>query len=140
MESDLEDEGPPETVDSDEEEERGSTTPPIRRWNRVEKTQCRRSRKTWRPEVGTTPSRDLADGLRGELEQRTIPGEDPSESTRSTTTGALTVITATSINGLEKTAEEWEEIEFMVDSGAGVTVVGPENVRPVEASEPDHSI
>ena len=28
----------------------------------------------------------------------------------------------------------------MVDSGAGATVVGPENVKAVEASEPDHSM
>ena len=35
------------------------------------------------------------------------------------TIGALTIITATSINGLEEAADEWEEIEFMVDSGVG---------------------
>ena len=134
MEPDLEDEDPPELVDSDAEGERGSTTPPIRRWNRVEKTQGRRSRKSLRPEVGTTPCSDLTDGSRGELEEGAIPGEDLSESIQTTTTGALTIITATSINGLEETAEEWEEIEFMVDSGAGVTVVGPEKVRAVEAS------
>ena len=117
----------------------GSTTPPVRRWNRVEKTQCRRSRKTRKPEVGTTPSSDLTDGSRGELEEGTIPGEDLSESARPMTTGALTVIRATSINVLEKAAEEWEDIEFMVDSGAGATVVGPDAVKAVQASEPDPS-
>ena len=105
MEPDLEDEGPPELVDSDAEGERGSTTSPIRRWNRVEKTQSRRSRKTRRPEVGTTPSSDLTDGSQGELEEGAIPSEDLSESARSMTTGALAVTRATSINGLEKAAE-----------------------------------
>ena len=38
---------------------------------------------------------------------------------------------------LSEEAEEWEDIEFMVDSGAGTTVIGPEHVRAVQASEPD---
>ena len=54
-------------------------------------------------------------------------------------TGSLLVVTTDSINGLEETAEEWEEVEFMVDSGAGATVVGPDAVKAVQASEPDPS-
>ena len=87
-----------------------------------------------------TPGSTSTEGIRRELEEVSIPGEGSSEGTQSTTTGALTIITATSMNGLEEVAEEWEEIEFMVDSGAGATVVGPENVKAVEASEPDHSM
>ena len=40
------------------------------------------------------------------------------------------------MNGLEDAAEEWGEVEFMVDSGAGATVVGPESVKAVRASDP----
>ena len=54
-------------------------------------------------------------------------------------TGCLTVVTTDSINGLEETAEEWEEVEFMVDSGAGATVIAPDAVKAVQASEPDPS-
>ena len=80
MGPDLEDEGPPEMVDSDAEEEQGPTEPPVRRWNRVERTKSRRSRKPRKREVGTTPGSDPAEGIREELEEGTIPGEDPSES------------------------------------------------------------
>ena len=52
---------------------------------------------------------------------------------------SLLVVTTDSINGLEDAAEEWEEVEFMVDSGAGATVVGPDAVKAVQASEPDPS-
>ena len=31
----------------------------------------------------------------------------------------------------------WEDIEFLVDSGAGTTVIGTEDVRAVKASDPD---
>ena len=115
MEPDLEDEGPPEPVDSDAEEERGPATPPIRRWHRVERTKSRRSRKHRKPEVEVTLGSTSIEGIRRELEERPIPSEGPSEGTQATTTGALTVITATSINGLKEVADEWEEIEFMVD-------------------------
>ena len=97
------------------------------------------SHETRKPEVGSILGSDLTDGSRGKLVEGTIPSEDLSESARSMTTGALTVIRATSINGLEKAAEDWEDIEFMVDSGAGATVVGPDAVKAVQASEPDPS-
>ena len=49
----------------------------------------------------------------------------------------LIELTSDSLNGLGDTVEEWEEVEFMVDSGAGTTVIGPENVKAVQASKPD---
>ena len=140
MEPDLEDEDQHECADSNARGEQGPTTPPVRRWNRVGTALSRQSRKARKPEAGSTPGSVLADGIRRELTEGCIPDEDLSESTYPTTTGALTVIRATSINGLEKAAEEWEEIEFMVDSGVGATVVGPEDVRAVEAEEADHAM
>ena len=44
------------------------------------------------------------------------------------------------INGCSEEVEEWEELEFLVDSGASSTVVGKEEVRAVQASEPDSSV
>ena len=43
------------------------------------------------------------------------------------------------INGCSETAKEWEELEFLVDSGASATVVGKDDAKAVEASEPDPS-
>ena len=51
--------------------------------------------------------------------------------------GALIEVSVDSPSGLSEEADEWEEIEFMVDSGAGTTVIGPDHVRAVQASEPD---
>ena len=39
--------------------------------------------------------------------------------------------------GLCQKVEEFEELEFMVDSGAGHTVASPEQVKAVKASDPD---
>ena len=50
---------------------------------------------------------------------------------------ALIEISVDTLNGLSEEAEEWEEIEFMVDSGAGTTVIGPEHAKSVRASDPD---
>ena len=52
---------------------------------------------------------------------------------------SLTEITVDSLNGIEEEVEEWEELESLVDSGAGTTVIGPEDVRAVKASDPDPS-
>ena len=41
------------------------------------------------------------------------------------------------LNGLADDIPEWEEIEFMVNSGAGTTVIGPEHAKAAKASEPD---
>ena len=50
--------------------------------------------------------------------------------------GTLIEMTSDSVNGLSHQAEEWEEIEFLVDSGASVTVVGDETVKAVQAVSP----
>ena len=42
-------------------------------------------------------------------------------------------------NGLNEKAEEWEEVEFLVDSGASATVISEDMVKAVSASEPNHS-
>ena len=41
------------------------------------------------------------------------------------------------LNGLSEAAEEWEDIELMVDSGAGTTVIGQEHAKAVQAIEPN---
>ena len=43
------------------------------------------------------------------------------------------------LGGCSENAEEWEELEFLVDSGASATVVGKDEVRAVTASDPDPS-
>ena len=48
---------------------------------------------------------------------------------------ALVEIKAEPLSGINQEVEEWEELEFMVDSGAGATVVGPEQVRAVPMGE-----
>ena len=42
-----------------------------------------------------------------------------------------------SVNGFDDEVEEWEDIEFLVDSGASATVIGEKNVLAVGASAPD---
>ena len=46
-----------------------------------------------------------------------------------------------SINGCTEEAEEWEEVEFLVDSGASATVVHPDTIKAVAATgvDPDKS-
>ena len=44
------------------------------------------------------------------------------------------------INGCSEEVEEWEELEFLVDSGASAKVLGKAQVRAVQASEPDSSV
>ena len=48
----------------------------------------------------------------------------------------LIPIEAEHLNGISQSAEEFEEVDFMVDSGAGHTVIGPEHVKTVIAGEP----
>ena len=40
-------------------------------------------------------------------------------------------------NGVDIEVAEWEEIECMVDSGAGTTAIGPGYVKAVMAGETD---
>ena len=42
---------------------------------------------------------------------------------------SLVEILTDTVNSAEERAQEWEEIEFLVDSGASATVVGDEMVR-----------
>ena len=46
------------------------------------------------------------------------------------------MVRAESLSGINQKIEGWEELEFMVDSGAGHTVVNPEQVRAVATREP----
>ena len=48
---------------------------------------------------------------------------------------SLIEVRVDTLNGLEGDVPEWEEIEFMVDSGAGATVIPPDEVKAVEAKE-----
>ena len=65
--------------------------------------------------------------------------EDKGDASGSTpdSLGLLQEIRVDSINGCEEEVQEWEELEFLVDSGASATVVGKDQVRAVKASEPD---
>ena len=49
--------------------------------------------------------------------------------------GTLIDIDAEGGNGLDDQAAEWEEVDFLVDSGASATVLGEESMRAVKASE-----
>ena len=51
--------------------------------------------------------------------------------------GLLQEMRVDSINGCDEEVQEWEELEFLVDSGASATVVGKDQVRAVKTSEPD---
>ena len=65
----------------------------------------------------------------------TVPGSDAGSVEGSVR--SLVEISMSSLSGLSEETEEWEEIEFMVESGAGTTVIGPEHAKAVKASEPD---
>ena len=47
--------------------------------------------------------------------------------------GLLQEMHVDSINGCDEKIEEWEELVFLVDSGASATVVGKDQVRAVKA-------
>ena len=55
------------------------------------------------------------------------------------TISILKEIRGDTISGCSESAEEWEELELLVDSGASATVVGKDEVRAVAASDPDPS-
>ena len=50
---------------------------------------------------------------------------------------SLIEVRAEPLGGISQEVAEWEELEFMVGSGAGHTVVGPEQVKAVQAGEPN---
>ena len=41
------------------------------------------------------------------------------------------------VNSAEELAQDWEEIEFLVDSGASATVIGEDMVKAVKAADPN---
>ena len=49
--------------------------------------------------------------------------------------GTLIEMGTDGVNGLNDEAPEWEELEFLIYSGASVTVVGDESVKAVQASD-----
>ena len=50
---------------------------------------------------------------------------------------SLIPVQVEALNSINQKVEEWEEIEFMVDSGAGHTVICPEHVNAMDAEEPE---
>ena len=49
----------------------------------------------------------------------------------------LVEVLTDNVNSVEELAQQWEDIEFLVDSGASATVVGGEMVRAVRAADPN---
>ena len=45
--------------------------------------------------------------------------------------GTLIEMDADGVNGLNDQVDQWEEVEFLVDSGASATIIGEESVRAV---------
>ena len=81
-------------------------------------------------EAACTPGRRVAEDESPEQAGKEVEGEE-------ITVKPLIELISDPLNGLEDTVEEWEELEFMVDSGAGTTVIGPDKVKAVQASGPD---
>ena len=81
-------------------------------------------------EATCTPGRRVAEDESPEQAGKEVEGEEISVK-------PLIELISAPLNGLEDTVEEWEELEFMVDSGAGTTVIGPDKVKAVQASGPD---
>ena len=52
-------------------------------------------------------------------------------------TRSLVEVLTDIVNTTEELAQEWEEIEFLVGSGAAATVVGDEMVRALRATDPN---
>ena len=51
----------------------------------------------------------------------------------------LQEIRADGVNGFVDEAEEWEEVEFLVDTGASATVVSEDMIKAAKDSSPDLS-
>ena len=81
------------------------------------------------PKAGSTPS--------GEPVERVNCKGCPHGDEALDSAKAFIEISVDALNGLTEEAEEWEELEFNVDSGAGTTVIGPEHAKAVQASDPD---
>ena len=99
------------------------------RWRKVGKSKASRRQEARALKTDSTSDGDSVGGTRC--------SSCPGCGGLAAPTGALIEVSVDSLSGLSEEADEWEEIEFMVDSGAGTTVIGPEHVRAVQASEPD---
>ena len=51
--------------------------------------------------------------------------------------GILEVVLVDEVNGVKENVQEWEEVEFIVDSGASGTVIGEDMIGAVAPSDPD---
>ena len=101
------------------------------RWSRWRKVVAKRRSHRKAAEVPTAASSPSAEVVGGTSCAENACSPRVMDSARS-----LIEISMNSLNGLSEETEEWEEIEFMVDSGAGTTVIGPEHAKAVQASEP----
>ena len=129
---DEDDVGPPELTDSESEAEKCPLPPPIQRWGRVKQVKPRRRSKRFSPCQCCEPEDSAPSGeFSGD---GSTPSGEPSIDSRATAMTSLIEVKAESLNSIKQEAEEWEELEFMVDSGAGHTVVGPTQVKAVQCS------
>jgi len=122
--------GPPPLTDSESEESEPDGA--RNRWSRWRKVAAKRKSHRKAAEVPTAASSSNAEDVGGASGTEDACGPKVMDSARS-----LIEISMNSLNGLSEETEEWEEIEFMVDSGAGTTVIGPEHAKAVQASDPD---
>ena len=61
----------------------------------------------------------------------------PGEAAPSTRDGILEVVMEDEVNGVKENVQEWEEVEFIVDSGASGAVIGEYMIGAVAPSDPD---
>ena len=127
------DEGPPPLTDSESEEsEPSSSSRSCNRWRPWRKVAAKRKGHR-RPARVPTTALCLGEGVVGGTScAKEACSPKVMDSARS-----LIEISMNSLNGLSEETDEWEEIEFMVDNGAGTTLIGPEHAKAVNASEPD---
>ena len=62
-------------------------------------------------------------------------GGESANSSKDLQVGSLLEILPDGVNGIDEVESEWEEVEFAVDSGASVTVVGEEMLRSIKLEE-----
>ena len=129
---------PPPLTDSETEEEEGCPPPPVGKWTRVKRVKSKRKvdhpssiihRHHHRQNCSCQRCPPTATG------DSASNGESP-EAQEENPISILIPQEAEHLNGISQSAEEFEEVDFMVDSGAGHTVIGPEHVKAVTAGEP----
>ena len=77
---------------------------------------------------------DCANDLEDELTASPTAARGESEGAN-----VLQEVRTDAMNGFAVEADEWEEVEFLVDSGASATVVNEDMIKAVNASAPDAS-